>query len=817
MITPLIDGSNTMSSVENGSFFPARPGYSSACSENMPSNLKLAYGFYPGITAHIEELESLLAMDDEPLLSAIRKQQVMSFIARHYNDRDRRTTPIKPQEVQDLVRQAEGNWEVFYQSHALADPQKRSAYCERLRFGVMTEKRALSTWAAEVNPYPPAEYVVVANRGEVACRILEAAHALNKKVILLHDGNDLPYDGLLREGDFLYYVPCFKDTSRRGNIRYDIVGMHALAQALENDKIDLHTVAVHPGWGFNAEDPEWVAEVERLGFRVVGPHSQIIRYLGNKTNAVAFARAAGLDTPISSGKIVGRKGLPTGADPETEWNGVEILVRQFFHQCGEQGISLLILKDALGGGGAGQKLLTRPTVTELVEAVRQYWQTYIEFSVDQFLATTRHVEFQVVSDVMGNVRFGEPRDCTLQRARQKYNEETTGFPPALATAMQEKIRNFLVRVHQKLGWHYTGAATFEFLYDPESERFYFMEVNTRLQVENCVSACVDGIDYFRTQLDIADRKILLSQEELDRRRHEDRAHAIQARICLERILGEDERTALSRSLKHEVECIPVGGPGVFLTRLDVPAQQGVYLFGDDRLLWQIRRQGQAPIPMGYDSMAMKIVATGKTAEEARWKLHEAISQLVVEGPGIHSNRDLILLTLEHAHRGEARELARRKIADDALAILRAQKEWETLAARGTIRRHEFQILTLREGALTAEQWAFLETVLDGYNLKTFYPNRFKISCLWIGMLNPLWRKLNRYGISFVHPTIEVIIHERLVSFLSSLLRCMTGLDPQEIVLRKKSAGLLPRDLVSFSGWDQAKLRSYFRQATLSGL
>lgn len=806
MIGPIIGGSNAVSGegTGTGSRVPARPRISSACSESAPSHLKLAYGFYPGITAHIEELEGLLAMDDTQLINAVGKQHVMHFIARHYNDHDRRMTPITAQEVQELIEKAEGSWNVFYTSHMLDDERKKARYCSRLRFNMTTEKRSLATWSTEPHPYLDSEYVVVANRGEVACRILEAAHALHKKVILLHDGNDLPYDGLMCEGDFLYYVPCFKDANRRGTIRYDIIGMHALAHFLEQEKIPLQNVAVHPGWGFNAEDPEWVAEVERLGFRMVGPHSQIIRYLGNKTNAVAFARTAGLDTPSSSGKIVGLKGLPAGANPEEEWSRVEERLRQFHRECGERGIRQLILKDALGGGGAGQKLLQQPTEQELIEAVREYWKLYIEFSVDQFLAATRHVEFQVLSDVMGNVRFGEPRDCTLQRARQKYNEETAHFPPALLAEMQKKIRDFLELVQKKLGWSYTGAATFEFLYDPEDGRFYFMEVNTRLQVENCVSACVDGIDYFCTQLDIADRKILLGQEELNRRRRTSHAHAIQARICLERILDDEERSAFSKSLKYEIESMPVGGPGVFLTRLDLPSLEGVYVFCDDRFLFQIRHVGRVGVPMGFDSMVAKVVAVGKTAEDARWKLHKAVSELVIEGPGIHSNKDLLLLSLEHAHRGDVRKLAQRSIADDALTMIRAQKEWEKLVARSDIPRHEFQILTLRENRLTAEQWETLAKILQDFSLK-LYPYRTRISCLWMGILNPVWKKLDQLGMSSVPPTVDAIVHERMVPFVEALLRSMTGWDPKEIVIRKRSASWWPRNIFSLPVWSHAKI------------
>lgn len=765
----------------------SRPGYQSAASDAKAGDLKLPHSDSPCITSQLEEFDRLLALDDDGLLAALREQQRTSFLAQHYNDRDRRICPIAPGEILQFIDDAASNWEVFHTTHGLADPEQRHRYCLRLRQSLTTEKRALTAWSGKPADYLlPADYVVAANRGEVACRIIEAAHTLGKKVIILHDGNDMSYEGLLAEGDFMYYIPCFKDANRKGTMRFDVIGMYALGYFLQKEKINLHTVAIHPGWGFNAEDPEWVAEIERLGFRMVGPYSQIIRYLGAKTNAVMAAKTAGLGTPASSGKIVGTRNLPPDADREAEWLKVETLVRDFLKRAGEQGIALLLLKDAMGGGGSGQRLLTKPNEAELLEAVKQYWEKYAEFSVDQFLPATRHMEFQVLVDIAGNVRFGMTRDCTLQRARQKYNEETAELSPQTRIEMQTKIREFLELVHKKLGKPYTGAATFEFLYDPMANNFYFMEVNTRLQVENCVSACVDSIDYFRTQLDLADGKLLLDQAELDKRRKNENRYAIQARICLERILSEEERVTYSKVLKCDVESVPVGGPGVYLTRFVPHLHDGIYLFADDRIPRQIAVNGVVAVPSGYDSMIAKMVAIGKTALEARMRLHDAIMELEIEGPGIQSNRELILVSLDHAHRGDLLKLAHRKVAADALTIIRGKQELGKLAAQNSSTTQELTQIKLLEDKLTPEQWGKLAQILEGFGVTEFYTDRFQKSNLTPGALNPILRAFQTVGIKLGQVTYETLIHPRALPIFVAHLRHLTGLEPHEAMVVNES-------------------------------
>lgn len=774
--------------------------FTSAASLNKTTAPKLLYSQLPHIRAQIRDHTRLLGLDDDALLFALCDQQSLNFIAQHYNDRNRREIPVSAMEIQALIAEAEGNWNRFYLAKGLADQAVRHHYCRHLRLSLENEHRALISWGQETMELKPVTHVVVANRGEVACRVIEAGHALGKKLIVLHDGIDLSYDGLLGPEDFLYHTPSYRDTKQAGILRHDIITMAALADFLRREQIDVSNIGVHPGWGFNSEDPEWVAAVERLGFRMMGPLSEIIQYLGNKTNAVSSARSVGFTVPETSGKIIGRRALPPGQEPEKTWSEVRLTVEDFFRRAMEKGINQFLLKDAMGGGGSGQKLLYHPTMADLLVDVREYWEHFTEFSVDQYLAVTRHVEFQVLVDIHGNVRFGQERDCTLQRARQKYNEETAHLPENIREAMRDKIRAFLSLIQQRFGCPYTGAGTFEFLYCPENFNLYFMEVNTRLQVENVVSSCVDGIDYFLTQLDIVDGKRLLDQAELDQRRQEDRAYAIQARICLERIIDEEERLAISKSLKCDLESVPVGGSNVFLTRFDPALQEGVYLFSDTRLISQIRRFGRVNVPMGYDSMVAKLVATGKTPEEARGRLHQVISHFTLEGPGIDSNRELILLSLEHAHRGDEVKLARRKIADDVLGIIRGKKVWEKLSMRSSISLQEFQVLTLYENKLTAEQWEALDRFIEKYSFKEFHPDYFKIFCLWFGILNPIWRALDRYGLPLVCAKVELIIQEQMVPFLEAWLRSTTGHDPEEIIISRKT--------LNQKGWHKFQMKGF---------
>jgi acetyl/propionyl-CoA carboxylase alpha subunit len=758
-----------------------RPACRSAVGTDCAVGKAFARGDLPGVGERLQEIDRLLTLDDLSLLAALRDQQMVYFVAEHYNDHDRRQSAITNPDLQDLIEEADQNWGVFQNRFRLHNPEQRGKTCSALRRDLEKERETILRRRQEFVAYPTTTHLVVANRGEVACRIIEAAHSSGKKLIVLHDGKDLPYDGLLAEDDQIFHIPCFKDSSHSGLHRYDILSMHALAHFLKARGVDMNRVAVHPGWGFNAENDEWVGEVERLGFRMVGPHSSVISYLGTKTKAVEVALEAGLSTPQSSGKIVGRKFLDKDVDAEGEWKKVQLLVHEYFTAAREKNISLFLLKDALGGGGSGQLLFRDPEEADLIQGVREYWETYREFSVDQYLAATRHIEFQVLSDTAGNVRFGAPRDCTLQRARQKFNEETVDLPPTARRAMEEKITSFLELVRRKTGRPYTGAATFEFLFDPIKCEFYFMEVNTRLQVENCVSSAIDGIDYFQTQLDIADGRALLEQGALAAFADAGRRYAVQARICLERIVGEEERKTISKTLKVDMESVPVGGPGVWLTQFDLPRRTGIYLYEDDRIRKQIAFAGKTPVARGYDSMVAKIVAVGATAEEARAQLADAVSEMRIEGPGIHTNSDLILQSLAHAHRGDGLKLAERHLVGDVLSILRGKMELASAAAvdqssaSGVLHR---LLLLIRAGAFTAEQWDRISRL--ACDLGAAGPFRGARSDVGDGADGWFMRIRRSLGL-FKWGMSEIAIDPKYFDYFCAQVRHISGYEPADVI------------------------------------
>ncbi|MBI4666263.1 MAG: hypothetical protein HY751_07635 [Nitrospinae bacterium] len=496
-------------------------------------------------------------------------------------------------------------------------------------------------------------YVVIANRGEIACRVLEQAHEAGKKVIALHDGSDFPYGGLLNNDDEVFYVPVYCDRGRRPEPeRLDIWSMKALAFMLKSRGIDLFEVVVHPGWGFNAEDDAWFTEMERLGFRMAGPGSSIIRFLGNKINATEVARQAGLSTPQSSGKV------------ESVGQAME------FFTAHKGKIKNFLLKDALGGGGYGQLLLRTPSEMEFRSAVEKFLDKYPVFSVDQFLDKTRHVEFQFLSDMDGNVLFGAPRDCTQQRDRQKVIEETAILARAVEKSMRQRISAFLAEIARRTGGPYVGAGTFEFLYEPSSETFYFLEVNTRLQVEHPVSGHQDGVNYVRTQLDIADGYKLKSQHEMDGWNLG--GHTMEARICLERILNEDERAFYLKS-GHDRTFGPITG-GV-VNQFSIPEIHGLKVYYDRRIREGVEWAGK------YDPMIMKTVVHGEDRLHAIELLKETVERLVITGPGISTNQELILGLLDEEEFLEGKTLEDRKGVKNVILRMQIKNETGVLAKK----------------------------------------------------------------------------------------------------------------------------------------
>jgi acetyl/propionyl-CoA carboxylase alpha subunit len=611
-------------------------------------------------------------LSSDEVLAGIKARVIQEDFCRRYMALAGR--PITENECEQLKAEAHEYYETHWKSAhrlELSHDAKRERFVESFREQAREELALIREARKGAKAFPESVMTFVANRGEIACRIIESSRKAGKQTLIAHDGADLPYDGILGGDEKIFHIPAYCDRGKRPeHERLDIWSMKALAFRLRAEGMDPFDVGVHPGWGFNAEDDAWFYEMEKLGFRMVGPHSSVIRFLGNKINATQVARQAGLATPESSGKV----------------ESVEQALK--FFRSGAGRIKTFLLKDALGGGGHGQMLLNDPTQREFTAAVEKFLEKYSVFSADQFLDKTRHIEFQFLSDLDGNVVFGSPRDCTQQRDRQKVIEETAILGHETQTMMRASIRGFLEETGRRTGHHYAGAGTFEFLYEPASETYFFLEVNTRLQVEHPVSAHRDGIDYVRTQLDIADGYRLVSQEEADSWGRG--GHAMEARVCLERVLGEDERRIYLKS-GHDRTFGPV--TGATLTRFVLPEMDGLTIYRDIRIGEGVAWSGE------YDSMIMKAVVHGEDRAGAIALLKEAVNGIVIEGREMYTNKELILGILDEEEFTKGAALENRSAVKNVVLHLQIKNETrllvKTLHERGAPNELERLYIHLR--------------------------------------------------------------------------------------------------------------------------
>jgi len=409
--------------------------------------------------------------------------------------------------------------------------------------------------------------VLIANRGEIALRILRACRELGIKTVAVHSTADNTLKHvLLADETVCIGPPPSKDS---------YLNMPAIIAAAEVTD----AVAIHPGYGFLSENADFAERVEKSGFVFVGPKAETIRLMGDKVSAIRTMKAAGVPCVPGSGD-------PLGNEPDVN--------RKIARGIGYP----VIIKASGGGGGRGMRvvhseaaLLNAVNVTK-AEALAAFGndQVYME----KFLERPRHIEFQVVADSHGHVVVLGERDCSLQRRHQKIVEEAPapGITEKQRAAMIESITQALSRVG------YRGAGTLEFLY--EDGRFYFIEMNTRIQVEHPVTEMVTGIDLVKLQLKIAGGEPLpFSQADI-----EIRGHAIECRINAEDPKGFVPSPGPVR-LWH-----PPGGPGI---RIDSHLYTGY------------------TVPPYYDSLIAKVIAHGEDRDTAIARMRNALSEMVVEG------------------------------------------------------------------------------------------------------------------------------------------------------------------------------------------
>ena len=408
--------------------------------------------------------------------------------------------------------------------------------------------------------------VLIANRGEIALRIIRACKELDVKTVAVHSTIDSNAMHVRLADESVCIGPPLASKS--------YLNISAILSAAEVSGAD----AIHPGYGFLSENAKFAEIVNEHGLIFIGPKPQHISEMGDKVSARTAMQKLGIPlVPGSDGAIKNLEELKKVAK--------------------EVGFPILI-KAASGGGGKGMKVAEKPSELEEAwnlarsEAKSGFGDDTVY--LERYLANPRHIEFQLFADSFGNVvHFGE-RDCSLQRRHQKVLEEAPS--PALKKEERDKISRIIVKAVKKLG--YLGAGTFEMLY--ENGEFFFIEMNTRIQVEHPITEMITGFDLVKEQINVASgKKLSVKQKDI-----KIKGHSIECRINSE----------------NPLTFVPNAGSVI---NYHVPGGLGVRI---DSALYSGYK-----VPPNYDSLIAKLIVYGNTREEAIIKLKIALKEYVIDG------------------------------------------------------------------------------------------------------------------------------------------------------------------------------------------
>ena len=411
------------------------------------------------------------------------------------------------------------------------------------------------------------EKILIANRGEIALRIQRACREMGIKTVVVHSEADTEakYVKLADESVCIGPAPS----------RDSYLNIPAIISAAEVTDSE----AIHPGYGFLSENADFAERVEKSGFVFIGPRSDSIRLMGDKVSAKDAMRKAGV--PVVPGS--------EGALPDDPKEIVRIARAVGYP---------VIIKASGGGGGRGMRVVhTEAALNSAVTMTRT--EAGAAFGnpavyMEKFLENPRHIEIQILADEYKNAIYLGERDCSMQRRHQKILEEAPA--PGIARRLIERIGTRCADACKKIG--YRGAGTFEFLY--EEGEFYFIEMNTRVQVEHPVTELITGLDIVQQQIRVAaGEKLSLRQRDVHLR-----GHAIECRINAEHPFN------FTPSPGRIIAWHPPGGPGI---RVDSHAYANYV------------------VPPNYDSMIAKVLAYGDTRDQAIRRMQIALSEMAVEG------------------------------------------------------------------------------------------------------------------------------------------------------------------------------------------
>jgi len=409
--------------------------------------------------------------------------------------------------------------------------------------------------------------VVIANRGEIALRILRACKEMGIKTVAVYSEADRDLKHVFLADESVCIGPAASSES--------YLNIPAVISAAEVSD----AVGIHPGYGFLSENADFAERVEQSGFVFIGPRSETIRLMGDKVSAIAAMKKAGIPC------------VP-GSDGALSDDGDENL--RIAREIGYP----VIIKAVAGGGGRGMRVVhSDATLRNAISITRTEAKAAFgndAIYMEKYLEHPRHIEIQVLADEHGNVIHLCERDCSMQRRHQKVVEEAPA--PGLSKKTRKMIGDRCVDACKTIG--YRSAGTFEFLY--ENEQFYFIEMNTRVQVEHPVTEMITGVDIIREQLLIASgEKLGYKQEDIDIY-----GHAIECRINAE----DPESFMPSPGMIEHYH--PPGGLGV---RVDT------HIYGGYK------------VPPYYDSMIGKLIVHADTREQAIARMSMALSEIVIEG------------------------------------------------------------------------------------------------------------------------------------------------------------------------------------------